>query len=88
MCRRKAKSKSIRKAKVDRNGQINDCLEEEVENTRKPFTGHIGTVNNVSDEEILESVAALFAFGLQFCPIPSEVDIYKLKKDLWEAERR
>ena len=70
MSRRKAKSKSKIKAKVDRNGQINDCLEEEVEKARKPFTGHIGTVKNISDE------------------IPSEVDIYKLKKDLWEAERR
>jgi hypothetical protein len=68
----------------------NDDLETDLEEEKLPLCGHIGIgkVKNISDEEIPESVIAFLSLGPKFCPTPSEIDIYQLKKDLWEAERR
>ena len=87
---KQAKARFKRRQAVTRNEHANDVSEEESDAARKPFTGHIGTgrVKNISDEEIPESVEAFLSLGPKFCPTPPEVDIYGLKKDLWEAERR
>ena len=51
-------------------------------------TTGLNTVVNLSSRELTEGEVALLSKGLKFCPTPSDLDRYNLRKDINDFIRR